>query len=88
MAGMNLVRTGTAAVTGLVSGVVEKQVVGSLALGGQSIPYAGVAEAGMLVVGAVMQFVAPFTMPNVADGLVDGGAALVLRRVTGMLMPG
>lgn len=85
--GMNLVRTGTAGVVGVVSGVVSKQFNKSVNLGGQSISYAAIAETGLLVVGAVMQFVSPMTFPQMADGLVDGGAALVLKRATEKLMP-
>lgn len=85
--GLDFERTGVSAVTGVVSGAVEKQFPKSVSLGGQAISYAGIAEAGLLVVGAVMQFVSPYTLPRVADGLVDGGAALVLRRAAVKLVP-
>jgi hypothetical protein len=37
-------------------------------------------EAVALLGGAVIQMASPYTMPDVVDGLVDGGVALLLRR--------
>ena len=78
--GMNLVRGASAGVLGVASGALENQT--PLALGGQSIRLSTIVEAVGLVAGAGMPLVAPFTLPNVADGLADGALALLLRRGT------
>ena len=79
---MNMVRTGTCAAAGVASGVLSSTQIQPLNLGGQVISWATIAEALALVGGAGMQFMAPFTAPNLADGLVDGGAALLAARAT------
>jgi len=79
---MNLVRTGLAAVVGVASGVAEPPTLQPLTLGTTHISYGTVVEAVALVGGAVMQFMMPFTLPSVADGLVDGSIALLASRGT------
>lgn len=78
--GMNLVRTGSSTVVGVASGALENRT--PLVLGSTSVRWSTVAEGIALVGGAVMQLLSPFTMPNVVDGLVDGGAALLAARGT------
>jgi hypothetical protein len=56
--------------------------VAPLVIGGTTIQYATIAEAVALLVGGGLQLLAPFTMPSVADGLVDGGISLLARRGT------
>lgn len=77
---MNLVRTGVAAVAGLASGALSSPKVAPLTLGTTSISWGLVAEAVAVVGGAGLQFISPFTAPNIADGLVDGGVALLAAR--------
>lgn len=80
---MQMVRSISALGLGGVSGVTEPTGMLKLApikLGDQSISWATIAEATGVVVGAGLQFMAPFTLPNVADGLVDGGLALLAAR--------
>lgn len=79
---MNLARTGTAGVVGVASGILAPPTVAPLVIGGTTIQYATIAEGAALLVGAGLQLLAPFTMPSVADGLVDGGIALLARRGT------
>lgn len=82
---MNLARTGTAGVVGVASGVLSAKpegLVDPLVIGGTTIQFATIAEGLALVAGAGLQLLAPFTMPSVADGLVDGGLALLARRGT------
>lgn len=79
--GMNLARTGTAAVVGIASGMLAVKATTTLSLGtNMAVSYATVAEAVSLVAGAALQALSPYTMPDIVDGLVDGGAALLLRR--------
>jgi hypothetical protein len=78
--GMNLVRTGTSAVTGVASGVLSGPQISPLNLGGTAISWGLIAEAAALVGGAGMQLFMPFTASNLADGMVDGGAALLSSR--------
>jgi hypothetical protein len=79
---MNLTRTGTALVLGAASGGLEPPTLKALTLGSTVISWSTVVEALGLVAGAGLQLMAPFTMPSVADGLVDGGIALLARRGT------
>lgn len=79
---MNMVRTGTSAVTGVASGVLASDMVAPLQLGGQVISWATIVESLALIGGLGMQFMSPYTAPNMADGLVDGGAALLAARAT------
>ena len=85
---MNLARTGTVAGVGLVSGVlgsIKKSGAqpALFTLGSAVITYDVAFEAVALVGGALLQFTSPHTMPDVVDGLVDGGAALLFRRAGG-----
>lgn len=80
---MNLVRTGTAAGLGVASGVLSDEVrFPPVVIGETSISYGAIAEGVGVVIGAGLQFMSPFTTPNLADGLVDGGAALLGSRLT------
>ncbi len=79
---MNLARTGTALVLGAASGGVEPPTIQPLTLGTTVVSWSTVLEALGLVGGAALQVMAPFTMPSVADGLVDAGIALLARRGT------
>lgn len=81
---MNLSRTGTTVLVGAASGALRGQR--PLVLGGNAISYPAMAEAFALATGALLQFMSPYTAPNVADGLVDGGAALLAKRGTEVLM--
>lgn len=78
---LNIARTGTALVTGAISGGIEP-VTKPLMLGTTAVSYGTVVEALALVVGAGLQFMSPYTMPDVADGLVDGSVALLAHRGT------
>jgi hypothetical protein len=77
---MNLVRTGVAAVAGLASGALSSPRVTPLTLGTTSVSWGLIAEGVAVVGGAGLQFISPFTAPNLADGLVDGGIALLSAR--------
>jgi len=79
---MNMVRTGTCAVAGVASGVLSSGTIQPLNLGGQVVSWAAIAETVALLGGAALQFMSPFTAPSLADGLVDGGAALLAARAT------
>jgi len=76
----NLSRAGSAAVLGLASGVLEGPDISRLTLGENELSYGLVVEAVALVGGGMLQFVSPYTMPQVADGLVEGSLALLGRR--------
>lgn len=80
---MNLVQAGSAGGVGLISGVLESQP--AINLGGQSVAASMLAEIAAVAGGTVLQFVSPYTMPSVVDGLVDGGIALLARRIVGMV---
>lgn len=82
----NLIRMGSAAALGVASHVLEPPTVAPLNLGGQTITYSTIAETLALVGGLAIQMAMPFTYPNVVDGMVDGGAALVARRATRYMM--
>lgn len=80
---MQMVRTLSAGGLGIASSLGEPTSMLKLApidLAGTKLSWATIVEAAGLVVGAGLQFMAPFTMPNVADGLVDGGLALLAAR--------
>ncbi len=80
---MNLVRIGSAAVVGVASGALGQMATKPLmAEHPQLTSWSAIAEALALVGGGVLQFVSPFTMPDVVDGIVDGGIALVARRAS------
>ena len=84
--GMNFVQVGGAAGVGLLSGVLESQP--AISLGGQNIPASALAEGVALIGGAVLQFAMPYTMPALVDGVVDGGVALLAKRLTRMAQSG
>lgn len=77
---LSLVRTGSAGLVGVASGALNGQP--PLMLGTTAINWGTVAEAVALAGGAGLQLMSPHTMPNLADGLVDGSVALLLRRGT------
>lgn len=79
---LQLTRTATSGVVGVGSGAIG-QLTNPRTIGGQTVGFDTMFEVASLVVGAGMQFMMPFSMPNVADGLVDGGIALGARRLTG-----
>jgi len=76
---MNLARTGSAAVVGVVSGGLEAKTT-PVDLGDTKISWGTIAEAAAVVVGGGMQLMAPYMAPNIVDGLVDGGIALLASR--------
>ena len=78
---MNLARTGVSAVVGVGSAVLQEKTT-PLMLGTTAISWGTVEEAAALLVGGGMQLFAPHTMPDVADGLVDGSIALLAARGT------
>lgn len=82
--GLNLVRGATAGVLGAASGALESQP--GVVLGTTTIRYSTIVEGVGLVAGAGLQLAAPMMAANVADGLVDGGLALLLRRGTAFAM--
>jgi len=82
---MDLLRTGIAAAVGAGSGAVSKPTQ-QFMIGTTAIPYSLAVEAAAAVVGAGLQFISPFTAPKIADGLVDGGIALLAARGVGRLM--
>jgi hypothetical protein len=82
---MNLARTGVAAAVGAGSGAVSKPTQ-QFMIGTTAIPYSLAVEVAAAVVGAGLQFISPFTAPTIADGLVDGGIALLAARGVGRLM--
>ena len=82
---MDLLRTGVAAAVGAGSGAVSKPTQ-QFMIGTTAIPYSLAVEVTAAVVGAGLQFISPFTAPKIADGLVDGGLALLAARGVGRLM--
>lgn len=82
---MDLLRTGVAAAVGAGSGAVSKPTQ-HFEIGTTLIPYSLAVEVAAAVVGAGLQFISPFTAPTIADGLVDGGVALLAARGVGRLM--
>jgi len=86
---LNLARTGTAVAVGLIDGVVEaKMATPAFTLGTTAIHWSTIAEGVAVLGGAAWQFMAPYSMPNIADGLVEGGGALLAKRLTGMALGG
>lgn len=83
--GMNLVQVGGAAAAGLLSGVLESQA--PVVIGGQSLPASAIAEGVAVIGGAALQMFMPYTMPALVDGLVDGGVALLAKRIVKMAVP-
>lgn len=78
---MNLARTGAAGVLGLASGALTPPTVAPITITSGVVLEAGtILEIVGLLGGAVLQQASPYTMPDVVDGLVDGGLALLLRR--------
>ncbi|RJO60337.1 MAG: hypothetical protein C4542_09605 [Dehalococcoidia bacterium] len=82
---MHLVRTGSAAAVGVASGMLETSSMAPIVLGGFAITPAALVEGLALIGGGALQYFSPFTMPNIVDGVVDGGAALLGRRVGTMV---
>lgn len=79
--GMNLARTGAAGVLGLASGALTPPTIAPITVTTGVVLEAGtILEAVGLIGGAVLQFASPYTVPDIADGLVDGGLSLLLRR--------
>lgn len=80
---MNLVRTGSAALVGLGSGALNNAIVpATLHIAGIGVGYDAILEIGALAAGMGLQAFMPQTLPNLADGLVDGGIALTARRLS------
>lgn len=84
---MDLLHTGTVAALGVASGVLDgtnwvKPINIGTATAPMNIAPGAIAEGAGLVVGLAMQLWMPMTLPKVADGLFDGGVALVARRVS------
>lgn len=79
---MNLARTGTAAVVGMASAAAESPRLGSIPIVGQNVTYSTLVELLAVVAGGGMQYFSPYTVPNIVDGLVDGGIALLAKRGT------
>ncbi len=84
---MNIARTGTALGVGVVSGALTNMVAGGPIASQPAITWGAVAEGVAFAGGLILSFAAPFTMPSVADGLTAGGAALLGKRVTEMVVP-
>ena len=83
----NAVRAVGSGGLGIASGVLDGAGVGTVfnlpGPGGSQVPvtYGAVAEVVGLAVGVGLQALSPATLPNLADGLTDGGIALFARRV-------
>jgi hypothetical protein len=82
---VNLKTGGTSLVVGAVGGVLENTQA-PLAVAGLTLDWALVAGAVALVGGVVLQSTAPFTQPDIADGLIDSGLALVGLKGSQMLL--
>lgn len=83
--GMNFVRTGVSAGIGVASGAIAAQgtAIPPIALPGLgNVSVDAIVEGVAGIGGAALQLLAPMTLPSVVDGLVDGGLALLGRRVT------
>jgi hypothetical protein len=76
----NVVRVGSAGLLGVGSGVLDGAVTGGPITSVPQITWGAVAEGVGLLAGAGLQLLSPATLPNLADGLVDGSVALLLRR--------
>lgn len=77
----NVVRAGTAGLLGVGSGVADGAIAGGpFMIGTAQVTWGAVVEGVGLLAGAGLQLLSPSTLPNLADGLVDGGLALALRR--------
>jgi len=83
---LNIIRTGTAAVVGAASGGLDADPTRVWKFGAAGsetvICYGTIVEAVALVAGAGLQLMMPFMAPNLADGAVDAGAALLAARGT------
>lgn len=79
---MNFVQVGGAAGVGLLSGVLESQP--AVNIGGQNVPASALAEGVALIGGVIAQFAWPYSMPALVDGIVDGGVALLAKRIVRM----
>ena len=77
----NAVRAVGAAGLGIASGVADGAIAGGpFMLGPAQVTWGAVAEVVGLGVGLAMQALSPATLPNLSDGLTDGGLALFARR--------
>ena len=86
---LNLARSVTALVIGGGDGALRATMpTPAFTLGAEPIHWHLVAEAVALVGGGLMQFMAPYTLSNIVDGVVDGAAALLASNVTGRLIGG
>jgi len=74
---VNLKTGGTSLVVGAVGGVLENTQTPLKLSDTLSLDWALITGAVALVGGAVMQQAMPFAQPDIADGLVDSGLALV-----------
>lgn len=80
---LNLPRTGTAAVVGVASGVLSDETrFPPLGTAPNTFSWGTIAEAAATLGGVGLQMMMPMTAPNLADGLVDGGLALLAARGT------
>lgn len=86
---LKIARVGTAAVLGAGDGALRSKMPNpAFTLGAEPIHWHTVAEVFVLVGGAAMQFLAPYTFPDVVDGAVDGAAFGLASNVTGRLLGG
>ena len=85
---LNITRIGTSAVVGAASGAIDPSIDSTrvIELGGQVISWSAILEAVALVGGGALQLMSPHLAPNVADGMVDSGAALLAARGTRMAL--
>lgn len=88
----NVVRVGSSGILGVAAGVVSTQTPLTIIPATGTTPATTVGwdtvVAGVgLVLGAGMQFLAPTMLTNFADGLTDGGLALVARDGVAKVMP-
>lgn len=77
---INWARTGTAALVGAGSAAVTKWMPNPLVLGTTSLSWAAIAEASAFAGGMLLDMWNPQSR-NLNDGLMDGGAALVSKRL-------
>ncbi len=83
---LELMKLGTEVVVGVADGLLDPPPTGGfgvapLNLGGRNISYGAVLEAASVLVGGGMQMLMPFTLPDIADGLLDAGIPLLAARL-------
>jgi len=83
---VNLKTGGTSLVVGAVGGVLENTQAPLKVSDTLSLDWGLLAGAVALVGGVVMQSTMPFTQPEIVDGLVDSGLALVGFKGAQMVM--